>query len=215
MSTFLQQIEKCFPDCSAEQQAAFSKYLEHLYRTNEFMNLTRVPVETAVERHLVDSAAILPEIDGARANSILDVGTGAGLPGILLAIMRPQLKITMVESIKKKATFVKETVAMLGLVNTHIVSERAEDLAKNPAFAKQFDIVTARAVASVKELVQWCFPFLKPEGILVFPKGPKLPSELEEASKLLVSKALKTSSRPYSLNGESLAILSIRRAKQA
>lgn len=209
MADFNPKISELFPGCETSQRQALNDYLERLYQTNTYMNLTRVPEELAVERHLLDSAAILPEIDAAQARSIIDIGTGAGLPGVVLAILRPELKVTMVESIKKKAGFVSNVVKELRLTNAEVFAERAEVLGKRSNFAGRFDVVTARAVASVKELVGWCLPFKSKSGSLLFQKGPKLSDELAEANKLLAARQLKYTIRQYTISGEGFSVLKV------
>jgi 16S rRNA (guanine527-N7)-methyltransferase len=173
------------------------------------MNLTRVPESVAVERHLFDSAAILPEIDEAGASQIIDIGTGAGLPGVVIAILRPNVQVTMVESIKKKAGFVSSVISELNLPNAVVVAERAEAIGKLKSFAGRFDVVTARAVASVKDLIAWCAPFKAKSGIMLFQKGPKLPDELRDAEKLMRSQNLKKSTREYTVSGEAFSVLKL------
>jgi 16S rRNA (guanine527-N7)-methyltransferase len=149
---------------SEAQQAKLRQYLEHLYAANQTMNLTRVPPEQSVGRHLLDSLCLLgvyspPE--GARA---LDIGAGAGLPGIPLAIARPDLRFTLLDSHGKTVQFLQETCALLNL-NAEAVQARAEEWAHRPDAREQFDFVVARAVAKMPILTELLTPFLKLGGV--------------------------------------------------
>jgi 16S rRNA (guanine527-N7)-methyltransferase len=139
-------------------------YLTLLYEANQRMNLTRVPPEQAVGRHLVDSLCLLAvhmPPDGARA---LDIGTGAGLPGIPLAIVRPDLQMILLDSHGKTVQFLRKVCAALSL-NATVVQARAEEWAHAPEAREQFDVVVARAVAKMPILTELMTPFLKIGGV--------------------------------------------------
>lgn len=161
---------------SEVQQAQLRQYLEHLYTANRTMNLTRVPPEQAVGRHLLDSLCLLgvyapPE--GARA---LDIGAGGGLPGIPLAIARPDVRFTLLDSHGKTVQFLQATCELLRL-HAEAVQARAEEWAHRPDAREQFDFVVARAVAKMPILAELMTPFLKIGGVALALKSIH---ELEE-----------------------------------
>lgn len=161
-------------------------YLALLLAMNEAVNLTAItePAE-AWSRHILDALSVLPELaslkEGAR---VLDVGSGGGVPGIPIAIARPDLRVTMLDATEKKVAFLRAVIERLGLENAEAVRGRAEELAK-PPLAASFDAVTARAVAKISALLPWTAPFAKRGGRLVLIKGERAPIELAEAHKPL------------------------------
>jgi 16S rRNA (guanine527-N7)-methyltransferase len=128
------------------------------------VNLTRVPAEQAVGRHLVDSLCLLAVYTPPEGARVLDIGTGAGLPGIPLAIVRPDLQLTLLDSHGKTVQFLREACAALGLPAT-VVQARAEEWAHNPDAREQFDLAVARAVAKMPILTELMTPFLKVGGV--------------------------------------------------
>lgn len=146
------------------QQAQLRRYLEHLYAVNQQMNLTRVPPEQAVGRHLLDSLCLLAVYSPPEGARVLDIGAGAGLPGIPLAIARPDLKVTLLDSHGKTVKFLQETCTLLGL-DAEGVQARAEEWAHHPDAREQFDVVVARAVARMAPLTELMIPFLRVGGV--------------------------------------------------
>lgn len=134
-------------------------------------------------RHLLNSA-VLEELvpEGAR---VADVGSGAGLPGIPLAIARPDVVVTVVEPLLRRATFLQEVVDDLGLEHVTVLRSRAEDLHGAEAVAPGFDVVTSRAVASLGQLVEWCLPLVAAEGVMVALKGAQVAEEVPAAARAL------------------------------
>jgi 16S rRNA (guanine527-N7)-methyltransferase len=162
------------------QDAAFSRYLDLLIEANQRMNLTRITDRAAAEvQHVGDALTLLRYLSPGPIR-LADVGSGGGVPGIPLAIARPDASITLIESTSKKAKFLSETAAALELVNVKIRAERAEDAGRGPA-RESFDVVTARAVGVMAWLVEWCLPLVKVGGTLLAMKGPKLADELPAA----------------------------------
>jgi 16S rRNA (guanine527-N7)-methyltransferase len=152
------------------------------------MNLTAIKDRpTAVSRHINDSLAILPAMDNAVANTsnpnrprIVDVGSGAGLPGLVFATLRPAWSVTLLDSLNKRCTFNTAAAEAMGLTNVDILWSRAEEAGNNPAYREQFDVATARAVAEVRTLAELCLPLIKVGGYWVAPKGPDPESEVQE-----------------------------------
>lgn len=135
------------------------------------------------DRHLVNSALLAPELP--HAASVADIGSGAGLPGLVLAIARPDLRLTLVEPLLRRATFLSEAVDELELDNVVVRRVRAEELHQDPDLAPGFTVVTARAVASLSKLVDWCMPLVAPSGELLVLKGSSASDEVAEAASRL------------------------------
>ena len=148
------------------------------------MNLTRVgeDAQEAVDRNYLDSLTILPFLDGV--STLIDVGTGAGFPGVPVAIMRPDIHVTLMDALGKRVAFLKEVVAALGL-NADCVHARCEDAAKKPEFRDTYDVACARAVAETNVLSEWLLPFVKPGGRMLALKGPMAAEEAARAQTAL------------------------------
>ncbi len=125
------------------------------------------------DRHLTNCVVVVPRIDAGA--SVADVGTGAGLPGLVWALARPDLSITLIEPLLRRTTFLEEAVERLGLSNVRVVRARAEEV------DEQYDVVTARAVAAMDKLARWCMPLVRPGGVLLAMKGRSAHEELDAA----------------------------------
>jgi len=170
------------------QADLLSRYLDLLLAANQKMNLTRiVDRESAEIQHVGDALTLLPYLPGG-AIRVADVGSGGGVPGIPLAIVRANATYVLMESTRKKAAFLQQAVAELGLPNVRVVDSRAEDLGRLPEFRETFDVAISRAVGTMDWLVEWCLPLVKKGGVMLAMKGPKAAEELplaEHAIKLL------------------------------
>lgn len=165
-------------ELSEKQKEQMFFLAERLIEVNKVMNLTAITDEDGIIlRHLVDSLLISEHI--APNSSIIDVGCGAGFPSLPLAILRPDLKITALDSTEKRIRYVDETAKLLGLENVTAVAARAEDFAKLPANRERFDFATARAVASLPMLCELTIPFIKVGGSLVAMKAKGAREEFE------------------------------------
>ena len=158
---FLLAISDYGIELEASEVDLISKYLDLLYIANEKMNLTGVRDRTAAwMRHIFDALTLLPILQQSQARSVVDVGSGGGLPGLVLAIVMPDSQVTLIESTGKKAKFLKETVDQLGLNNVRVRSERAEILG-----AKELrecnDVVVSRAVSRLPSLLEFCLPMVR------------------------------------------------------
>jgi 16S rRNA (guanine527-N7)-methyltransferase len=164
--------------------AQLSRYLDLLFEANTRMNLTRIADRPAAElQHVADALTVLPLLP-KDAHRLADVGSGGGVPGIPLAIVRPDVQVMLIESTKKKAAFLKEAAAALKLENVAVSEWRAEDVG-NSNSRETFDVVIARAVATMVWLAEWCLPLVKKGGKFLAMKGPKVNDELPEAAKAI------------------------------
>ena len=167
---------------SADQSARLARYLDLLLEANQRMNLTRiVDREQAEVQHVGDALTVLPLLP-REAFRLADVGTGGGVPGIPLAIARPDAEVLLVESTKKKAAFLRDTVAALELANVAVTDQRAEEVGQSN-HRETFDVAVARAVATMDWLIEWCIPLVKKGGRLLAMKGARAADELRAAEK--------------------------------
>jgi 16S rRNA (guanine527-N7)-methyltransferase len=163
----------------------FARYRDLLLDRNAQFNLTAIREPDEIERRLfLDALAMIPTLDrlnqsrSSQRVRLVDVGAGAGFPGLALKIARPQLDVTLIDATAKKVAFLNEVIAELGLDNTCAVHGRAEDLGRKPAYRAQFDIGTARAVASLPVLLEYVLPLLAVGGTALLPKGLEFDEEL-------------------------------------
>ena len=166
---------------SAEQHAQLARYLDLVIAANERMNLTRIVDRPSAEvQHVGDALTLLPFLPPA-AGRVADVGSGAGVPGIPVAIVRPDLAVTLVEATQKKAAFLREAAAELGLANVTVVSDRAESFGRDDG-RQRFDVAVARAVGTLDWLAEWLLPLVKVGGSALAMKGPRVADELPTAA---------------------------------
>ncbi|MFT9849415.1 16S rRNA (guanine(527)-N(7))-methyltransferase RsmG [Aneurinibacillus sp. REN35] len=171
---------------SDEQLAQFETYYELLVEWNEKMNLTGITEKPQVyEKHFYDSITPAFYYDFTEVGSVIDVGSGAGFPGIPLKICFPALELTILDSLNKRLVFLQEVVNQLGLTHVSFVHSRAEDAGRDKKYREQFDIATARAVARMNVLAELCMPFVKPGGSFLVMKGSNVEEELTEGKKAI------------------------------
>ena len=173
-----------FYDLSEEKYNKFQKYMNLLIERNKNINLTAITdKDEIVLKHFVDSLTINKYI--VDNSKIIDVGTGAGFPGIPLKIYNESLDITLLDSLNKRINFLNDVIEMLNLNKIRAVHSRAEDAAKNPDYRERFDIATSRAVANLSTLVEYLLPFVRVNGICICMKGPNVDEELSRAKKAI------------------------------
>lgn len=164
---------------SDHQCAQYRTFLELLYRTNETLNLTRIPRAQAVSLQLLDSLSVHLATPCTAHRHLIDIGTGAGFPGVPLAIAFPQLRCVLVDATAKRLRFIERVARELQLENVTVLHGRAEQLAHQPEHREQYDLVTARAVAPLAQLLTWLSPFCAVGGKVAALKGPQVTQEQE------------------------------------
>lgn len=167
-----------------QQVDQFFEYYRLLVQWNEFMNLTAITeMEEVMEKHFVDSLALSKAAEVGNIETLIDVGTGAGFPGIPLKIAYPHLRVVLLDSLNKRVKFLSTVIETLGLTNIQAVHGRAEDAARQKDYREQFDAAVSRAVANMASLSEYCLPFIKVGGVFVPYKSGNIEEELKDAGK--------------------------------
>ena len=189
VDTFGEDSKRFGCELSVLQKEQFERYSELLVLGNEKMNLTRIvnPVEVLI-KHFLDSLCVgewINQLSRLKRFGLLDMGSGAGLPGLALKIAFPDLQVVLCDSQKKRVIFLQEVIDQLHLSGIEAIHSRAEELALRPFFREGFPLVTARAVAKLNVLVEWCLPFVEVGGIFLAFKGPDVEEEVRGANMAL------------------------------
>lgn len=169
-----------------EMVRQFDLYYQLLIEWNEKMNLTAItePKEVAV-KHMIDSLSCHEEAVFPQGARVVDVGTGAGFPGLPLKIFRPDIRLTLLDSLNKRVNFLREVTEKLQLSEVTCIHARAEEGARNPALREKFDVAVSRAVAGLPVLAEYCMPFVKTGGTFVALKGMKYAEEAAEGARAI------------------------------
>lgn len=169
-----------------KQIAQFLRYYEMLIEWNGFMNLTSITeFDEVMKKHFIDSISLIKAYDVTKNASVIDIGTGAGFPGMALKIAYPNLRITLLDSLNKRIKFLEEVITELELSDIETIHGRAEDYAKPDKLRESFDLCVSRAVANLSTLSEYCIPYVKVGGEFISYKSEKIEKEIVAAEKAI------------------------------
>ena len=176
---FVEECKKISLELTEKQLEQFRVYYEMLVEKNKVMNLTGITEwDEVLEKHFLDSISLIRVVDLQQELSVMDMGTGAGFPGIPLKIAFPNLKVTLADSLNKRVNFLQEVIDALELENIEAVHGRAEDLARDKKYREQYDLSVSRAVANLSTLSEYCLPFVKIGGQFISYKSGEVEGEV-------------------------------------
>lgn len=185
-SQFKKDIEALEITLSEKQIEQFITYYEMLVEWNQVMNLTAITeYEEVMKKHFLDSITLIKAFDVTKKVSVIDVGCGAGFPGLALKIAYPNLKVTLLDSLNKRINFLNEVIDKLGLKDIEAIHGRAEDFAKAGKLREKYDLAVSRAVANLATLSEYCLPFVKVGGYFIPYKSEKVLDEIDGAKKAI------------------------------
>ena len=178
----VEELKKLSVNLSEKQIKQFQIYYEMLIEKNKVMNLTAITeFDEVLEKHFLDSISLIRAKNLNQTISVLDLGTGAGFPGIPLKIVFPELKVTLADSLNKRVLFLQEVIDTLELKDIEAIHGRAEDLARDKKYREQFDLCVSRAVANLSTLTEYCIPFVKLDGEFISYKSGDCEEEVTSA----------------------------------
>ena len=182
VSTFIKELEELGLSLTSLQMDQFLSYYEILVEWNKVMNLTTITeFNEVISKHFIDSLSLIKIIDLQKVNSVIDVGTGAGFPGVPLKIVFPHLDILLLDSLNKRVKFLDTVIDQLKLDHISTLHGRAEEIAVNKLYREKYDLCVSRAVANLSTLSELCLPFVKVKGYFVSYKGDIIQDELISA----------------------------------
>ncbi|MCR5785559.1 MAG: 16S rRNA (guanine(527)-N(7))-methyltransferase RsmG [Eubacterium sp.] len=184
MDDFIRLLKEWNIDLSDNQKQQFLKYYDMLIEKNKVMNLTAITeFNEVLEKHFLDSVAVVKATDLTGELSLIDIGTGAGFPGIPLKIVFPKLRVLLLDSLNKRVNFLNEVIDELGLENITAIHARAEEAGQDKLYREKFDLCVSRAVANLSTLSELCMPFVKKGGKFISYKSGNADEEIANAKK--------------------------------
>ena len=181
---FERKLNELGVELTDNMKRQFDIYYEMLTEWNKVMNLTGITeYEEVNEKHFIDSLSIVKVIDMSKIDKIIDIGTGAGFPGMPLKIAFPHLKVTLLDSLNKRIKFLNDVIGALELENIETIHGRAEDFAKQEIYREQYDLCVSRAVANLATLSEYCLPYVKVGGYFISYKSGEIEEELQQSKR--------------------------------
>ena len=186
ISQFVKDLAAFGLSLTEKQIRQFLTYYELLIEKNKVMNLTAITeFDDVLKKHFTDSLSLVKAFDLSGVHSVIDVGTGAGFPGLAIKIAFPELDVTLLDSLNKRIRFLDDVILRLGLTGVVTIHGRAEDLARSEKLREKFDVCVSRAVANLSTLSEYCLPFVRTGGVFVSYKSEKVSEELAAADRAI------------------------------